>query len=85
MTHKLLPILSQPTEWRFGELTSLKVAMVCLGIIVALGTPASFWAENYWLVWLVFVIAMIVPASKTFGPLVNGHVKPVKRPARKLA
>ena len=73
-----------PTEWRFGELASLKLAMLSLGVIVSLGVPASFWKENYWIVWLIFVIAMIAPASKTFGAIA-GNGKPAKRPARKLA
>lgn len=60
----LTPLLGQPSPWRIGELASLKIAMICLGIIVALGSSISFWHEYYWLVWLVFVLAMIAPASK---------------------
>jgi len=72
----LLPILGRPTVWRFGELASLKLAMISLGVIVALGTPARFWTEYYWLVWLVFAVSMVIPASKWFSVFTGNYVKP---------
>lgn len=78
------PLLGRPAPWRFGELASLKIAMICLGIIIALGTPPLFWQEYYWLVWLVFVIAMVAPASKWLH-VINGRVPAAPKPKRKRA